>query len=603
MTKLNPEGTALVYSTYLRGENDDFGFGVILDASGDAYVTGETNSITFPVTPGAFQGTFGGYFDAFVTKLSPDGTALAYSTYLGKEEYDAGRAIAVDSSKKVFVTGTTRSTNFPVTAGAFQTAHGGAGYDDAFVAKLNPNGTALEYGTYLGGGDYDSGSAIAVEGLGNASVTGWTRSANFPVTAGAFQNTYGGGAFDAFVTKLNPSGTECVYSTYLGGGNADRGYGVAVNGEGNAFVTGYTGDGFPVTAGAFQTAHGGGVEDAFVTKFNPGGTELVYSTYLGGGNDDRSSRIALDSSGNACATGYTESSNFPVTAGAFRTAYGGGYRDAFVTKLNTSGTTLVYGTFLGGQDWDEGAGIFVGVSEDAYVTGKTGSTNFPVTAGAFKTTSGGYVDAFVAKLRMVSTALLCQALLQGHAAGGHAASLDVHLRPAAGGADTAVAVTSNADGTFSVTPPSPGSWHVSVKERRTLATVRTGALGGDVLDFGTLRAGDANNDNKVTIVDFSMLATTFGKSAGGVGYDDRADFNGDGKVNIVDFSLLASNFGTTGDAWPEAEAGASGANASAPEKPAGSTGSSSGETSGCQVAPGLEAVLLALPLGLVFWKP
>ena len=406
MTKLNPEGTALVYSTYLRGENDDFGFGVILDASGDAYVTGETNSITFPVTPGAFQGTFGGYFDAFVTKLSPDGTALAYSTYLGKEEYDAGRAIAVDSSKKVFVTGTTRSTNFPVTAGAFQTAHGGAGYDDAFVAKLNPNGTALEYGTYLGGGDYDSGSAIAVEGLGNASVTGGT-----------------------------------------------------------------------------------------------------------------------------------------------------------------------------------------------------GSSNFPVTAGAFKTTSGGYVDAFVAKLRMVSTALLCQALLQGHAAGGHAASLDVHLRPAAGGADTAVAVTSNADGTFSVTPPSPGSWHVSVKERRTLATVRTGAPGGDVLDFGTLRAGDANNDNKVNIVDFSMLATTFGKSAGDAGYDDRADFNGDGKVNIVDFSLLASNFGTTGDAWPEAEAGASGANASAPEKPAGSTGSSSGETSGCQVAPGLEAVLLALPLGLVFWKP
>ena len=200
------------------------------------------------------------------------------------------------------------------------------------------------------------------------------------------------------------------------------------------------------------------------------------------------------------------------------------------------------------------------------------------------------------------TALACQALLPGHGAGGHAASLDVLLRPAAGGADTAVAVNSLADGTFTVSPPSGGSWHVSVKERRTLATVRTGAPGGDVLDFGTLRAGDANNDNKVTIVDFSILATTFGKSAGDVGYDDRADFNGDGKVTIVDFSLLASNFGTNGDALPEAEAGEADSAMSAPEKPAGSSGSSSGEASGCQVAPGLGAVLLALPLGLVFWK-
>ena len=166
-----------------------------------------------------------------------------------------------------------------------------------------------------------------------------------------------------------------------------------------------------------------------------------------------------------------------------------------------------------------------------------------------------------------------------------------------------VVAASDAEGNFLLTPSSGGEWRVAVKERRTLSSVRQGAPGGSLVNFDLLRAGDANDDDQVTIVDFSMLATTFGKSAGGAGYDDRADFNGDGQVTIVDFSLLASNFGKTGDELPAAEAGASGAGTGAPEKPAGSAGASSGETSGCQVAPGLGAVLLALPLGLVFWKP
>ena len=213
------------------------------------------------------------------------------------------------------------------------------------------------------------------------------------------------------------------------------------------------------------------------------------------------------------------------------------------------------------------------------------------------------LKAFTVRASGPPGTLPCRAHLQGHGAGHHGATLNVRMRPAGGGTVENVVAASDAEGNFLLTPSSGGEWRVAVKERRTLSSVRQGAPGGSLVNFDLLRAGDANDDDQVTIVDFSMLATTFGKSAGGAGYDDRADFNGDGRVTIVDFSLLASNFGKTGDELPAAEAGASGAGTGAPEKPAGSAGASSGETSGCQVAPGLGAVLLALPLGLVFWKP
>jgi hypothetical protein len=400
VTKLNATGTALVYSTYIGGGGDEVGFGIAVDGSGNAYVTGGTYSPDYDVTPGAFQ-TNGGVWDypvmwdVFVTKLNETGTALVYSTYIGGSYGDdVGYGIAVDGSGNAYVTGETNSTDYPVTPGAFQTTNGGE--TDVFVTKLNATGTALVYSTYIGGSNDDKGYAIAVDGSGNAYVTGWTRSTNYDVTPGAFQKTKGGGR-DVFVTKLNATGTALVYSTYIGGNGDDGGRGIAVDGSGQAYVTGGTSSpDYDVTPGAFQTTKGGG-EDVFVTKLNATGTALVYSTYIGGSSDDEGFGIAVDGSGNAYVTGYTNSTNYDVTPGAFQTKNGGG-EDVFVTKLNATGTALVYSTYIGGSSDDRGYGIAVDGSGNAYVTGYTNSTNYDVTPGAFQTTNGGGEDVFVTKV-------------------------------------------------------------------------------------------------------------------------------------------------------------------------------------------------------------
>jgi len=349
VTKLDPTGSGLVYSTFLGGSFDDFGTGIAIDSTGSAYVTGWTASIDFPTTPGAFQPVYGGGGGeaAFVTKLNPDGSGLVYSTYLTGGEgsgHDHGSGIALDVDGNAYVAGVSnpfpgRPTTFPTTAGAFQPTFGG-GSEDVFVAKLDVTGSALIYATYLGGSEDDEVFNIAVDAAGNAYVSGRTLSTDFPTTAGAFQTTHGGNYTDAFVTKLNPAGSALVYSTYLGGnGSNEFAFGIAVDSEGNAFVSGATDStNFPTTAGAFQTTLGGAT-DAFVTKLNPTGSALVYSTYLGGSGGDGGARIAVDSAGNAYVTG-SASTNFPTTPGAFQTTHGGGSdrfghpnSDAFVAKF------------------------------------------------------------------------------------------------------------------------------------------------------------------------------------------------------------------------------------------------------------------------------
>jgi hypothetical protein len=408
VTKLNPTGSALVYSTYLGGSGVDVGNGIAVDALGNAYVTGTTGSTNFPTTPGAFQTASGGALVAFVTKLNPTGSALVYSSYLGGSSENNGLGIALDALGNAFVTGITQSTNFPTTGGAFHTTFGGGTFD-AYVTKLNATGSALVYSTYLGGGGDDSSNGIAVDSSGNAYMTGITRSANFPTTSGAFQTTtLGDGGQRVFVTKLNPIGSALVYSTYLGGSSSccDSGNGIALDSSGNAYVAGqvFSTD-FPTTSGAFKTTLGGSM-DAFVTKLNPTGSALVYSTYLGGNSEEGGYHIAVDSSGSAWVTGQTKSTDFPTTPGAFQTAFGGGSQDAFVTKLNTTGSALVYSTYLGGSGADLGSDIAVDSSGNAYVTGQTFSANFPTTPGAFQTANGGGGDdAFVAKFAFSSPTL------------------------------------------------------------------------------------------------------------------------------------------------------------------------------------------------------
>ena len=400
VTKLNPAGTALVYSTFLGGSNDDHGRGIAVDSSGSAYVTGITGSPNFPTTVGAFDTTLNalGTFDVFVTKLNPSGSALVYSTFLGGANTESGNGIAVDTSGSAYVTGDTGSVDFPTTAGAFDTTHDTDA--DAFVTKLNPAGTALVYSTFLGGFDTDSGTAIVVDAFGNAYVTGFTGSINYPTTVGAFDTTQNGQfRFDAFVTKLNVSGSALVYSTFLGGTGPELAHGIAVDTSGNAYVTGSTSSvDFPTTVGAFDTTRDVNSSDAFVTKLNPSGSALVYSTYLGGSELEEGNDIAVDSTGSAYVTGFTLSANFPITADAFDTTQSSS--EVFVTKLNPSGSALVYSSFLGGDIEDLAFGIAVDTFGNAYVTGFTFShINFPTTVGAFNTTHHvGTSDVFVTKI-------------------------------------------------------------------------------------------------------------------------------------------------------------------------------------------------------------
>lgn len=398
----------LVYSTYLGGSMTDGGRAVAVDSNGDAYVTGTSDSPDFPTTIGAFDTTTNGSNDVFMTKLDAPGSGLVYSTYLGGSGYDQGVGIAVDPGGAAYVTGTTTSSDFPTTGGAFDTTANGE--VDGFVTKLDAAGSALVYSTYLGGGGGDELYAIALDGTGSAYVTGGV-GAGFPTTSNAFDTTFNGAFYDAVVTKLDPAGSSLVYSTYLGGISNEFGRGIAVDAGGSAYVAGNSASpDFPTTRKAFDRTSNGG--DAIVTKLNAAGSRLVYSTYLGGSADDTSSGVALDSAGSAYVIGGTYSSDFPTTIGSFDTTFNGVF-DAVVTKLDATGSGLVYSTYLGGSSSDVGEEIGLDGTGSAYVTGGTGSSDFPTTSDALDTTLDGGIDAIVTKLDATGTGLIYSTYLGG----------------------------------------------------------------------------------------------------------------------------------------------------------------------------------------------
>jgi Beta-propeller repeat len=340
----------LKYSSYL-GANGAECLAVATDEAGNIYVAGRTTAPGVIPLVNAFQPTPGGGPDAFVAKLDPAGASLIYCTYLGGSGNDEGLGIAVDRQQNAYVTGVTSSPNFPVTPGAFQTTL--AGGTDAFVAKFDPNGGQV-YCTYLGGSADDRGHAIAVDPVGSAYVTGSTRSTNFPVRGrgpwwrfwrrpGVLQPTFGGGWSDAFVTKLDPTGSALVYSTYLGGTGQDSGSGIGLDGDYWAHITGSTDSpNFPTTPNAFQTSQTSPlVTDAFFTRLNFTGG-MVYSTYLGGSGNDWAMDIAVTGNADAFITGFTDSPNFPVTPGAFQSARAGP-QDAFAARFDRWGK-LIYAT-------------------------------------------------------------------------------------------------------------------------------------------------------------------------------------------------------------------------------------------------------------------
>ena len=386
VTKINARGSARLYSTYLGSTGVDNGRGIAVNSRGEVYVTGSAGFSDFPMK-NPIQGTWGGSGDAFLTKLDATGSALVYSTYLGGNGIDQGNGIALDPAGNAYVVGTTNSTNFP-TVNPFQAAKGAQ--DDAFVAKINPAGSAWVYATYLGGNNEDQGNGIAVDASGNAYVTGYTASTNFPVQS-AFRGS-NTGVVDAFVTKLNPAGSALVYSTYLGGSALDYGTAIAVDSSGSAYVTGIvTSDDFPLANPIDATLGSHAVDDVFVTKFNPSGSGLVYSTYLGGASGDDAYAIALDQAGNAYITGRTNSSDFPLVnpIQITRVAF-----DMFVTEINSAGSALLFSTFLGGSASESGRGIAVDSLGNIHIAGESTSTDFP-TLNAVQMTNGGAQDGIV----------------------------------------------------------------------------------------------------------------------------------------------------------------------------------------------------------------
>jgi hypothetical protein len=407
VARVNDASTSLDYCGYIGGSGFDEGSGIAIDAAGNAYVTGRTESTeaTFPVTVGPDL-THNGSGDAFVAKVNAAGTALDYCGYIGGSEGDGGGGIAVDEAGNAYVIGSTDSTEatFPVTVGPDLTLNGELGYPDAFVAKVNASGTALDYCGYIGGSEVELGSGIAVDGAGNAHVIGGTDSteATFPVTVGPDLTDNGGR--DAFVARVNAAGTSLDYCGYIGGSGLDQGAGIAIDAAGNAYITGRTDSTeatFPVTVGPDLTLNG--ADDAFVAKVNAAGTALDYCGYIGGAAEIYSEApkgIAVDSAGNAYVVGYTKSTEatFPVTVGPDLTHNGS--TDAFVARVNAAGTSLDYCGYIGGSSYDSGSGIAVDEAGNAYVAGRAESTeaSFPVTVGLDLTYNGGSTDAFVAKV-------------------------------------------------------------------------------------------------------------------------------------------------------------------------------------------------------------
>jgi hypothetical protein len=331
---------------------------------------------------------------------------LAFASYLGGSGDDYGNAVAIDSSGCAYVVGETGSTNFP-TLGPEQAWMGGD--TDVFVTKWNAAGTGVVYSTYIGGSNRDAAMGVAVDSAGNAYVTGFTYSGNFPITSGA-QRTSFAGASKAFVLKLNASGNGLIYSTFLGGSGNDYGAGIAVDAAGEAHIAGYTASvDFPATTGAFQRYYGGGTNDGFLAKLNAAGSALIYATYLGGIANDTAAGVALDPSGNIYVTGQTQSTNFPTVNPLQPT---GSERDAFVVKMNASGQ-VIYSTYLGGTGLTSGTAIAADASGNAYVTGSTDAPDFPVTANAYQAVNGGSYDAFVATLNSYGSSILGATYLGG----------------------------------------------------------------------------------------------------------------------------------------------------------------------------------------------
>lgn len=382
----------LNWSTFIGGIGDDRAFGIKVDKSGNSFITGQTYSNDYPIKTGAYRDSMKGSGDIFVTKLNSIGKNLFFSTFIGSNESDIGYDIFIDKFGNSYLTGNSGKS---------------------FAAKLNSTGSALIYFKEIGTG---KSYKIASDSLGNAYICGSANSSSYPVTTGTFDTVYNGGADDAVITKLKPNGKSLIYSTFLGGAGDDQAYGLTINSTGYLFVSGYTNSpDFPVTVGVLNTSHEGdeNYADVFLSKLNPDGNFLNYSSLIGGNINDWAYSIAIDNSENTYITGLTTSINFPVSPGAYDKIFNGG-DDVFVSKVNPYASLIVYSTFIGGSNGDGAESLVLDKNNNVYITGITWSTNFPVTLDAFdKSNNSPYYNCFVSKIKADGSKLLYSTYLGG----------------------------------------------------------------------------------------------------------------------------------------------------------------------------------------------
>ena len=392
IARLNAEGNALIYSTYLGGSSGDGALALLPDGAGGVVVAGTTLSRYFPTTEGAYQRNFGGDNEAFIARLNAEGNALIYSTYLGGSIGEEAYALSTDDAGGVVVAGYTSSNDFPVTEGAYQMNRASDG--DAFVTRLNAEGSALIYSTYLGGNSTEFAYTLCPDGGGGVVVAGYTYRGNFPTTDSAFQRNYGGGDSDAFIAHLNADGSALIYSTYLGGGGYDVINALSPDGAGGVIAAGGTSSNdFPTTEGVYKSNIGGRY-DAFVTHLNAEGSGLIYSTFLGGSDYDVIYALTPDDAGGVLLAGYTASNDFPTTENAFQRNFGG-ENDAFISGLNAEGSALIYSTYLGGSNDDLTNALCPDSAGGVVVAGRTYSNDFPTTEGACDESFNGRSDVFI----------------------------------------------------------------------------------------------------------------------------------------------------------------------------------------------------------------
>jgi muconolactone delta-isomerase len=403
VARLNLDLTQILQVTYLGGRSRDEAYALAIHpTTGEVYVVGATNSTDFPKTTGGVQANKHRNYDAFVARLNSNLNQILQSTYLGGSERDEAHAIAIHpATGEVYVAGYTYSNDFPKTDGGARTYNDGD--FDVFVARLNKELTRIFQSTYLGGRDFDFAKALVIHPrTGDVYVAGETKSTSLPNTTNGAQAAYGGGDYDAFVARLNSDLTKILQSTYLGGKGRDSAYALAIHPEtGDVYVAGETkSTDFPNTTGGAQAGYGGGYKDAFVVRLNSNLNQILQSTYLGGNDWDEAYALAIHpKTGDVYVAGYTKSTDFPNTTGGAQAGYGGGYKDAFVARLNSNLTQILQSTYLGGLGWDEVNALAIHPKTgEVYAAGRTSSSGFPKTTGGAQVNNGGDWDAFVARL-------------------------------------------------------------------------------------------------------------------------------------------------------------------------------------------------------------